>query len=109
MDMGPAWYDSAAIKGIVEAVLEDENVGGILFLMMFASANRDALTGISDLFRKWKQKKPVISCILAPPGIWDKQIRDLEEAGALMNYPTPERAAQAMVALWRYGKLTDRG
>ena len=108
VDMGPAWYDSAAIEGIVEAVLEDGNVGAILFLMMFASANRDAVKGISGLLKKWKQKKPVISCILSPPGIWDEQIRDLEEAGALMNYPTPERAAQAMANLWKYAKLKNR-
>jgi len=105
VDMGPAWYDSSAIEGIVESVLEDENVGGILFLMVFASANKDALNGISGLLKKWKQKKPVISCILSPPGIWDEQIRDLEEAGALMNYPTPERAAQVMANLWRYRKM----
>ncbi len=109
VDMGPAWYDSSAIEGIVEAVLDDENVDGILFLMMFASANRDAVKGISGLLRKWKQKKPVISCILSPPGIWDKPIRDLEEAGALLNYPTPERAAQAMVNLWKAGELRKRG
>ena len=109
VDMGPAWYDSSAIEGIVEAVLEDKNVGGILFLMMFASANRDALNGISGLLKKWKQKKPVVSCILSPPGIWDEQIRDLEEAGALMNYPTPERAAQAMANLWKYGKRREEG
>ncbi|OPX36218.1 MAG: hypothetical protein B1H13_14915, partial [Desulfobacteraceae bacterium 4484_190.3] len=31
VDMGPAWYDSAAITGIVQAVLEDENVHGNLW------------------------------------------------------------------------------
>ncbi len=105
VDMGPAWYDSDAIKGIVQAVMEDERVHGILFLMMFASANVEALAGISGLLKEWAQKKPVISCILAPPGIWDDQIEDLENAGALVNYSTPERAARVMANLWEYQGL----
>jgi acyl-CoA synthetase (NDP forming) len=108
VDMGPAWYDSSAIEGIVWAVMDDDNVNGILILMMFASANVDAVKGISDLLIKWGQKKPVISCLESPPGIWDDQIRTLEESGALVNYPTPERAAQAMAALWEYRKIKNR-
>jgi acyl-CoA synthetase (NDP forming) len=108
VDMGPAWYDSEAIEGIVRAVMDDDNVGGILFLMMFASANVDALKGISGLLEKWGQQKPVISCILSPPGIWDKQIRALEESGSLINYPTPERATRVMANLWRYRKTQIR-
>jgi acyl-CoA synthetase (NDP forming) len=105
VDMGPAWYDSGAIKGIVQAVMDDENVHGILFLMMFASANVDALEGISRLLKEWTQTKPVLSCILSPPGIWDDQIDDLENAGALVNYATPERAAEVMANLWSYGRF----
>jgi len=108
VDMGPAWYDSSAIEGIVRAVMDDDNVNGILILMMFASANVDAVKGISNLLMKWAQEKPVISCIESPPGIWDKQIRALEESGALANFPTPERAARAMAALWEYRKIKSR-
>ncbi len=57
VDMGPAWYDSSAIKGIVQAVMYDDNVDGIILLMMFASANVNALRGISDLLKEWAQKK----------------------------------------------------
>ena len=102
VDMGPAWYDSEAIKGIVQAVMDDKKVHGILFLMMFASANVDALAGMGGLLKEWGQKKPVVSCILSPPGIWDDQIRDLENSKALVNYATPERAACAMANLWEY-------
>jgi len=105
VDMGPAWYDSDAIKGIVQAVMDDENVHGILFLMMFASANVAALAGVSGLLKEWAQRKPVLSCILSPPGIWDDQIQALESAGALVNYATPERAAEAMANLCSYGCL----
>jgi len=102
VDMGPAWYDASAIKGIVQAVMEDDGVNGILLLMMYASANEKALDGLEDLLMDYRQRKPVISCILSPPGIWDSQIRRLEEKNALINFPTPERAAYALSGLWRY-------
>jgi len=105
VDMGPAWYDPAAIKEILRAVMDDENVNGILLLMMYASANIDVPNGIKDLLMEWSQKKPLIACILAPPGIWDEQIQTLERSRAMVNYPTPERAAKAMVNLWKYRKL----
>jgi len=105
VDMGPAWYDSAAIEGIIQTVMTDDNVHGILLLMMFASANREAVGGISDLLKTWGQQKPLITCIVSPPGIWDEAIDDLETSGALVNFPTPERAARAMVHLWRYGRM----
>jgi len=108
VDMGPAWYSSSAIAGILKAVLEDENVDGVLLLMMFASANREAVSGISKLFHEWKQGKPVIACLISPPGIWDDQVMELENRGALVNIPTPERAAKAMAFLWRYKKTLDR-
>jgi acyl-CoA synthetase (NDP forming) len=105
VDMGPAWYDSAAIEGIVRAVMSDASVNGILFFIMFASANVGALEGLASLLMEWKQRKPLITCICAPQGIWDEEIRRLEEAGALVNYPTPERAAIAMAHLWRAKQL----
>jgi acyl-CoA synthetase (NDP forming) len=108
VDMGPAWYDSEAIRNIVQAVMEAPNVHGILLLMMFASANVEAVKGLSPLLKEWKQQKPIIGCIVAPPGIWDEQIADLEESGALVNYPTPERAATAMAILREYRVLKER-
>jgi len=105
VDMGPAWYDAAAIRGIIQTVMDDDNVDGILLLMMFASANRDAVNGIAGLLKEWNQRKPLISCLISPPGIWDEAVGDLERSGALVNFPTPERAGQAMVALWKYRRM----
>jgi acyl-CoA synthetase (NDP forming) len=107
VDMGPAWYNTQAIEGIIEAAMEDDNVNGVLLLMVFASTNRDAIAGFSRLLLQWKQKKPVISCLLSPPGIWDEEIRQLEAGGALVNFPTPERAAGALAALWEYRKMSS--
>ncbi len=105
VDMGPAWYNSDAIVGILQAVIEDENVSGILFFMMFASANIDSIKGLSFLMEDRATKKPVITCLSAPPGIWDKYIEKFEEAGILVNFLTPERAAKVMVNLNRYRNL----
>ena len=88
--------------------MEDDHVDGILFMMVFASANVDALKGIRGLLEDWAQRKPLISCILSPPGVWDEQIKALEQAGSLINYPTPERAANAMANLWEYKKMQTR-
>ncbi len=105
VDMGPAWYDKEAIREIVKAVMESEAVDAILLLIMFASANRGAVEGLRDLLMEFGQKKPVISCIAAPPNIWDEQVQELEGQEALVNYPTPERAATALANLWRWSRI----
>lgn len=102
VDMGPAWYDSGAIQGIVKAAAEDDGVDGIILLMMFASANREALPNLAPFLLQWQQRKPVIACCAAPPGIWDADLDRLQQSDALVNLPTPERAAEAMAALCRY-------
>ncbi len=108
VDMGPAWYNTAAIEGIIGAVMEDSRVDSLLLLMMFASANRAAVSGFSGLLLEWKQRKPVVACLVAPPGIWDEEVHRLEAGGALINIPTPERAAKALALLWEYEKMRRR-
>jgi acyl-CoA synthetase (NDP forming) len=107
VDMGPAWYDSEAVVGILKAVLRDENVAGILLFMMFASANVDSIKGLSFLMENDEPQKPLIACLSAPPGIWDEQIGRYEDAGILVNFPTPERAARVMANLNRYRRLAQ--
>jgi len=108
VDMGPAWYNSNAVEGIVRAVMEDENVDGIILLMMFASANREVVPNISDLFIEWNQKKPIITSLISPPGIWDEHVINLEKAGAIINLSSPERAAKVMAYLWQYKRTLNR-
>jgi acyl-CoA synthetase (NDP forming) len=105
VDMGPAWYDAAATRGIIQAALGDEGIHGLLLMIMYASANVDVLRGIGELLVGYGQRKPVVSCILSPPGIWDDEIRHLEDAGALVNFTTPEAAALALAILWRTKKI----
>jgi acyl-CoA synthetase (NDP forming) len=108
VDMGPAWYSASAIEGIIRAVMEDEGIDGLLLLMTFASANRGAVAGISPLLQAWRQRKPVVACLIAPPGVWDAEIDLLEKSGALANFPSPERAALALAALADYQTMRAR-
>jgi len=105
VDMGPAWYNASAQSGIVRAVMKDSNVDSIILLIMFASANANLLLELSGFLTEFKKSKPIISCILAPPGVWDDDIRHLEESGALVNYPTPEQAAMALANLVKYRSI----
>ena len=108
VDMGPAWYNASAQSGIIRAVMNDNNVDAILLLIMFASANANLLRKLSEFLTEFKRSIPIISCILAPPGVWDDDIHRLEESGVIVNYPTPEQAARAMATLWEYKKRKGR-
>jgi len=105
VDMGPAWYNASAQSGIIHAVMNDSNVDAVLLLIMFASANANLLRDLSEFLKEFKQSKPIISCILAPPGVWDDDIRHLEKSGALVNYSTPEQAARALANLVKYRSM----
>lgn len=106
VDMGPAWYDSRATKGIVQAVMEDRNIDAIVLCIMFASANRGSVGILADLLLQRRTSKPVLCCISSPAGIWDEEMKQLEASG-IPNYPTPERAAKALANLVRYSKLKN--
>ncbi|HSB06953.1 MAG TPA: hypothetical protein VLK23_17390, partial [Thermodesulfobacteriota bacterium] len=107
VDMGPAWYDSEAIKGIVEAALEDTNTDAILLCIMFASANRASVGILSDLLLERRTEKPILCCFSSPEGIWGEEIRLLEQSG-IPNYPTPERAAKSLANLFHFRKMSER-
>jgi len=100
VDMGPAWYDSEAIEGIVRAVLEDKRIDAVILCLMFASANRSAVGVLADLLSERRTNKPILCCFSSPPGIWESEIKRLEGSG-IPNYPTPERAAKTLVNLHR--------
>ena len=104
VDMGPAWYDSEAIKGIVNTVLEDKNIDAIILCIMFASANKPAVGILTDLLLEKRTNKPILCCFSSPPGIWDDEIKRLERSG-IPNYPTPERAAKTLVNLFRFSRM----
>lgn len=95
VDLGPLWYDAEATVRVVEAVLRDPMVDAVLFMMMFASANIKAIPGLLEGLKALPIKKPIFTCIRAPSGIWDEEIKEAEGLGLFCNFPTPERATQA--------------
>lgn len=107
VDMGPAWYDSKAIAQIVETTLLAEEVHLVLLLIMFASANSQAPRGLMDVLVKWRGRKPVLGCIMAPPGIWEEEVKELEARGAMVNFPTPERAAKAASFVCQWARIKN--
>jgi acyl-CoA synthetase (NDP forming) len=108
VDMGPAWYDSEATRGIVESVLEDPGIDAIVLCIMFASANRAAAGALCKLLQQSGAEKTIVSCFSAPKGIWDEETDELERSG-FPNYPTPERAAKTLANLLRYKEMIRRG
>ncbi|HXX35310.1 MAG TPA: CoA-binding protein [Thermodesulfobacteriota bacterium] len=106
VDMGPAWYDAEAIKGIVQAVLEDKGIDAVILCLMFASANKSAVGILAELLSKRKTNKPIVCCFSSPPGIWEDEIQRLEGSG-VPNYPTPERAAKTLVNLCQLKKIRE--
>jgi len=108
VDMGPAWYDAETTKGIVEAVLRDPEIDALVICVMFASANRAAAGVLSEFLRENRTEKAIVACFSAPHGIWDLEIKALEQGG-IPNYPTPERAARSLTNLLRYRKLMEKG
>jgi acyl-CoA synthetase (NDP forming) len=108
VDMGPAWYDAEAIRGIVQAVLEDKRIDAVILCLMFASANRSAVGVLADVLSGRRTNKPILCCFSSPSGIWEDEIERLEGSG-IPNYPTPERAAKAFVNLYRYTSLLSPG
>jgi len=75
---------------------------------MFASANRAAAGVLSEFLRENRTEKAIVACFSAPHGIWDLEIKALEQGG-IPNYPTPERAARSLTNLLRYRKLMEKG
>ena len=56
------------------------------------------LAEISGLLEVQGKIKPVICCFPSPTGIWTEEKQQLREKGVVL-YPTPERAAKALVGL----------
>ena len=100
VDMGPAWYNLPAIIDIVKVILKDENVDGLIFLAVYASANVGLSKGIREYFEKSEPlSKPLILSFAAPPGTWQEDIQAIDRRRNVIFLPTPERAARAMGAL----------
>jgi len=107
IDLGPAWHDSETCERLVNVVSRDENVDAIVICAAYASANEPLLRGIGKLLRKFAKEKTVIGSFPSPTNVWKKEKVELELADVPV-YPTPERAAKALVGLVRYSEALAR-
>ncbi len=98
VDMGPAWYDWETTRKVIEVILADKNTDSLLLYSAYASANRPLLAEITGLLEERGKLKPVMCCFPSPTGIWTEEKQQLRERGVVV-YPTPERAAKALVGL----------
>ena len=106
VDMGPIWFNARNILDILEAVIEDEGTHGVIFLAVFGSANVNLAKEMEEYMKGIGPfEKPVIACFTAPPGIWDDEIKGMDEKKGFAIIPTPERAAKAMGNLWKANLL----
>ncbi|MBW2040313.1 MAG: CoA-binding protein [Deltaproteobacteria bacterium] len=106
VDMGPAWYNPGAIIGIMEAVIEDPGIDGVVFLAMYASANI-ALAGEMRKYFEEREPltKPLTACFSAPSPIWSEDVKVMDRKKGMVFLPTPERAARTMGNLWSLTRL----
>jgi len=108
VDMGPAWYSPRAIIGIMEAVLDDPNIDGVVFLAMYASANIALAGEMRKYFEEMKPlQKPFMACFSAPPSIWSEDVKFMDRKKGMVFLPTPERTAKTMGNLWRFKRLSS--
>jgi acyl-CoA synthetase (NDP forming) len=101
------WYNPKAIIDIMNIVLDDENVDGVIFMAMYASANANMVSAIDEYISENKAfAKPVVGVFTAPPGIWDEDIKRLDGKKGIAVFHTPERAARALGNLWKSTKMS---
>ena len=108
VDIWPAMMTSPSVmKPLIdglEALLSDEQLGAVLFIG--GAFDEKWATRLCQLLTELAvdhQDKPVACCIYGPYG--DEAIRQLQDAGKAVGFPTPERAIRALARLKEYSQL----
>jgi len=101
VDLAFAWYNLDLTKKIVDTLVQDPGIGSIMFMAVYGSANIGVVKTVTAVLLEAARIKPVVACLSAPFGLWDRDIAVLEQGGA-PNYPTPERAALALANMVNY-------
>ena len=108
VDIWPAMMTSPSvmkpmINGL-DALLSDEQLGAVLFIC--GAFNEKWSTELGQLLTELAadhRDKAVACCIYGPYG--DEAIRELQDAGKAVGFPTPERAIRALAQLKEYSQL----
>ena len=92
---------SRSIKRIMEILLADETFGGWMFIQIVPDSGVSAAT--RDMLKDLASGHPgkPLACVL--PGAYGSElIKELQEDGGVLAFPTPERASRALACLYRY-------
>ncbi len=91
----------------LEALLSDNQLGAVLFIcapfdMKFTTELCQLLNELAATYRD----KPLVGCLWGPYG--DEAIKELQNAGKVAAFPTPERAVKALARLNEYSQFRRR-
>lgn len=111
VDIWPAMMSSQStmkpmIDGL-EALLSDRELGAVIFISGVFDRNWSInLCQILNELAAAHQDKPLVCCIYGPRG--DEDIKELQNTGKVVAFPTPERAIRALAGLSEYSQLRRR-
>jgi acyl-CoA synthetase (NDP forming) len=91
----------------LEAFLADHELGAVLFIG--AAFDEKWGTGLCHLLSELAaahQDKPLVCCIYGPYA--EQDIKEMQDAGKVVGFPTPERAIKALARLNEYSRLRSR-
>lgn len=105
MDLGGD-ADNERFREAIGAVIDDDSVDSLILTCIPHTPAID-LESFVDMVvdTKGKNNKPMIVCL--PGGRVSLEVRELFEENGIPTYPTPARAALALSALVRYGRLKN--
>jgi acyl-CoA synthetase (NDP forming) len=91
----------------LEALLSDRELGAVLFISgVFDKYWSINLCQLLNELAAAHQDKPLVCCIYGPSG--DEDIKELQNTGKVVAFPTPERAIRALAGLSEYSQLRSR-
>jgi len=90
----------------IELLQEDENIDAILSIIVVPTFAKIGMnTHARAIVDTWDKSKPVVTCFMSGE-VATSSIRYML-INKIPSYPSPERAASSMGALWKYSKWYD--
>ena len=88
---------------IVEMLLSDESFGAVLFIQIVLSSpmGQEIKQLLQNLVKKYPGK-PLVANLTGPDSF--EVIKELQNEGPVIAFPTPERAARALTRLYEYSQ-----
>jgi acyl-CoA synthetase (NDP forming) len=86
---------------IFKILMSDDKFGSLLFVQIVHDDRQSAEVGLFlDKLISEYPGKPVVASLVGPQGF--ECVKELQKKGRVLAYHTPERAANALAACYRY-------